>query len=230
MQAVILAGGKGKRLRPYTTILPKPMMPIGEKPILGITIEKLAASGIRDIIITVGYLSQIIRAYFGAGETFGVSIRYFVETEPLGTAGCLSLIDGLDDEFIVTNGDLLTDLDYHDLIAHHKKSGMKATICSYKKEVQLSLGVLDLRDNTVRDYIEKPTYEYDISTGIYMLHRSVIDHIPKNQHFDFPSLIKRLISLHEPINVYRLKGEWYDIGREEDYRAVLAKFDNAEQD
>jgi NDP-sugar pyrophosphorylase family protein len=230
MQAVILAGGKGKRLRPYTTILPKPMMPIGEKPILGITIEKLAASGIRDIVITVGYLSQIIQAYFGAGENYGVAIRYFVETEPLGTAGCLSLIDGLDDEFIVTNGDLLTDMDYNDLIAHHRKSGMKVTICSYKKEVQISLGVLDLRGDTVQDYIEKPTYRYDISTGIYLLHKSVIHHIPKNQYFDFPSLIKRLISQHEPINVYHLKGEWYDIGREEDYRAVLAKFDNAEQD
>jgi NDP-sugar pyrophosphorylase family protein len=230
MQAVILAGGTGKRLRPYTTILPKPMMPIGEKPILGIMIEKLAASGIRDIIMTVGYLSQIIRAYFGTGEAYGVTIQYFVESEPLGTAGCLSLIEGLDEEFIVTNGDLLTDLDYNDFIANHKKNGMKVTICSYQKAVQLSLGVLDLRDGTVRDYIEKPTYRYDVSTGIYILHRSVIDHIPKNQYFDFPSLIKRLISLKEPINVYRLEGEWYDIGREEDYRAVLAKFDNAEQD
>jgi NDP-sugar pyrophosphorylase family protein len=230
MQAVILAGGKGTRLRPYTTILPKPMMPIGEKPILGITIEKLAAGGIRDIIITVGYLAQIIQAYFGAGESFGVAIKYFVETEPLGTAGCLSLIDGLDEEFIVTNGDLLTDIDYNDLIAHHRKSGRKITICSCKKEVQISLGVLDLRGDTVQDYIEKPTYRYDISTGIYLLNRSVIDHIPKNQYFDFPSLIKRLIALHEPVNVYHLKGEWFDIGREEDYRAVLAKFEHAEQD
>ena len=230
MQAVILAGGKGRRLRPYTTILPKPMMPIGEKPILGIIIEKLAQSGIKDIIITVGYLEGIIRAYFGDGRKFGVNIEYFVETEPLGTAGCLSLIENLDEEFIVMNGDILTSLNFSDLIEYHRKMGNPVTICSYKKEIQLTLGVLVLAGNTVRDYIEKPQYAFDISMGIYAMNRKAVDHIPKNQYFDFPTLIKRLISVKEPISVYKFEGEWYDIGREEDYKAVLAKFDDGTQD
>jgi len=206
------------------------MMPIGEKPILGIIIEKLAGNGITDIIITVGYLAGIIRAYFGDGKKFGVNIEYFVETEPLGTAGCLSLIQNLNEEFIVMNGDILTSLNFNDLIEYHRKMGNPVTICSYKKEIQLTLGVLDLAGNTVRDYIEKPQYTFDVSMGIYAMNRKAVDHIPKNQYFDFPTLIKRLISVKEPISVYKFEGEWYDIGREEDYKAVLAKFDDGTQD
>ncbi len=230
MQAVILAGGKGRRLRPYTTILPKPMMPVGEKPILGIIIEKLAESGITDIIITVGYLAGIIRAYFGDGKQFGVNIEYFVETEPLGTAGCLSLIENLNEEFLVMNGDILTNLDYSDLLEYHRKMGNPVTICSYKKEIQLTLGVLELSGVAVRDYIEKPRYSFDISMGIYAMNRKAVDHVPKNQYFDFPTLIKRLISAQEPISVYKFEGDWYDIGREEDYKAVLEKYNAEEQD
>ncbi len=226
MQAVILAGGKGRRLRPYTTILPKPMMPIGEKPILGMIIEKLAESGIRKIVMTVGYLAGIIEAYFGNGEKYGVEIEYFVESEPLGTAGCLSLIDDLEEEFIVTNGDILSELDFNELVECHRKSGKNVTICSYRKEVPISLGVLELQNDEVLDYIEKPTYEFNVSTGIYVLSRSVVENIPKNQYFDFPTLIKKLISLKEPINVFKFEGEWFDIGREEDYKIVLEKYFN----
>jgi len=230
MQAVILAGGKGKRLRPYTTVLPKPMMPVGEKPILGVIIEGLARSGITDIVLAVGYLAGIIRAYFGDGKQFGVNIEYFVETEPLGTAGCLSLIENLQDEFIVMNGDILTSLNLNDLIEYHRKMGNPVTICSYKKEIQLTLGVLDLAGSTVKDYIEKPRYTFDISMGIYAMNRKAVGYIPKNQYFDLPTLIKRLIEVKQPISVYRFEGEWYDIGREEDYRAVLGKFDDEKQD
>ncbi len=230
MQAVILAGGKGKRLRPYTTILPKPMMPVGDKPILGIIIETLARSGITDIVLTVGYLAGIIRAYFGDGKEFGVNIRYFVETEPLGTAGCLSMIDGLDEEFIVMNGDILTSLDFDALIAFHRRLGNPVTICSYKKDVQLTLGVLQLSEDTVTDYIEKPRYSFDVSTGIYMMNRTVVSHIPRNRYFDFPTLIKALIAAREPISVFKFEGDWYDIGREEDYKAVLEKYNAGEED
>jgi NDP-sugar pyrophosphorylase family protein len=230
MQAVILAGGKGRRLRPYTTVLPKPMMPIGEKPILGIIIEKLARSGITDVVITVGYLAGIIQAYFGDGKKFGVDITYFVEKEPLGTAGCLSVIENLQDEFVVMNGDIFTSLDFNDLVAYHRRMGNPVTICSYKKEIQLTLGVLQLAGDTVQDYIEKPRYTFDVSTGMYAMNRKVVAHIPKNQHFDFPTLIKRLIAAKEPISVYAFEGEWYDIGREEDYRAILEKFDDTSED
>ncbi|MBI5056332.1 MAG: NTP transferase domain-containing protein [Nitrospirae bacterium] len=223
MQAVILAGGKGTRLRPYTTILPKPMMPIGEKPILEIIINKLVEGGVKKIIISVGYLAGIIQAYFGNGERFGVEIKYFIETEPLGTVGCLALIKNLEEEFIVTNGDVLTDLRFTDLIGNHKKSGKRVTICSYKKEVPISLGVLELHGSDVRDYIEKPTYSFYVSMGIYVINRGIVGNIPQKQYFDFPTLIKKLISLKEPINVYKFGGEWYDIGREEDYKQVLEK-------
>jgi len=224
MQAVILAGGEGTRLRPYTTVLPKPMMPVGEKPILEIIINKLAESGIKNIVISVGYLAAIIEAYFGNGERFGVNIEYFVESKPLGTAGCLALIENLEDEFIVTNGDILTDLDFGDLIQHHETHGRKVTICSYEKEVKISLGVLEIEDNTIKDYIEKPTYHFSVSMGMYVMNRSAIEHIPQNEHFDLPTLIKKLVSMDEPINVFRFEGEWHDIGREEDYKAVLEKY------
>ncbi len=225
MQAVILAGGKGTRLRPYTTILPKPMMPIGEKPILEIIINKLAESGVKKIIISVGYLAGIIQAYFGNGERFGIEIDYFIETEPLGTVGCLALINNLEEKFIVTNGDVLTDLNFSNLIEHHTKSRKKVTICTYKKEVPISLGVLELNGNVVQDYIEKPTYHFNVSMGIYVINKETVKNIPVNSYFDFPALIKKLISLGEEINVYKFEGEWYDIGREEDYKLVLEKYD-----
>lgn len=226
MQAIILAGGKGTRLRPYTTVLPKPMMPVGGKPILEIIIGQLAAAGVGKIVISVGYLAGIIQAYFGDGSKFGVRIDYFLESEPLGTAGCLSLIDGLDDRFIVMNGDILTNLDFTALLASHEKGARKVTICSYRKDVTISLGVLELDGNTVGDYIEKPTYSFAVSMGMYVMERDVVRHIPRGAYFDLPSLIRKLISAGEPINVFRFEGEWHDIGREEDYKAVLEKFDN----
>jgi NDP-sugar pyrophosphorylase family protein len=226
MQAVILAGGEGTRLRPYTTVLPKPMMPIGDKPILEIVIKKLADAGIKKIVLSVGYLEGIIRAYFGDGGKFGVDIEYFTEREPLGTAGCLGLIENLEDEFIVANGDVLTSLDFGDLLEHHRSHGRKVTICAYNKEVTISLGVLELNGDIVEDYIEKPTYSYSVSMGIYVMNRDVVQYIPRNEYFDLPTLIKKLISVNEPINVYKFEGEWHDIGREEDYKAVLDKFEH----
>jgi NDP-sugar pyrophosphorylase family protein len=226
MQAVILAGGVGTRLRPYTTVLPKPMMPIGEKPILEIVIKKLADAGIDNIVLSVGYLEGIIRAYFGNGDKFGVNIEYFTEREPLGTAGCLALIENLEDEFVVANGDVLTSLDFRDLLDHHSSHGRKVTICSFNKEVTISLGVLELKGDSVEDYIEKPTYNYSVSMGIYVMNRDIVQYIPRNEYFDLPTLIKKLISQKEPINVYKFEGEWHDIGREEDYKAVLDKFES----
>jgi len=226
MQAIILAGGRGTRLRPYTTVLPKPMMPIGEKPILEVIINKLAQSGIKKIVLSVGYLAGIIQAYFGDGRRFGVEIEYFVEAEPLGTVGCLALIQSLEEEFIVMNGDILTDLQFADLIRNHQKSDAKVTICSYRKTVPISLGVLEISGDELRDYVEKPVYSFLVSMGIYVINKSVVNHIPPKRYLDFPSFIKNLIALHVPLNVYRFEGEWFDIGREEDYKLVLEKFAN----
>lgn len=224
MQAVILAGGEGTRLRPYTMVLPKPMMPVGEKPILEIIINNFAENGIKNIVISVGYLAGIIRAYFGYGERFGVEIEYLVEKEPLGTAGCLAIIKDLEDEFIVSNGDILTNLTFVKLIEHHRKSGKNITICAHEKAVSVSLGVLELNGSILEDYIEKPTYKFYVSMGVYIINKEVVKYISPNSYCDFPTLIKKLISLNEPINVYKFNGEWYDIGREEDYKQVLEKF------
>ena len=202
------------------------MVDIWGKPFLEYQLELVKKGGISDFVLCIGYMGDQIEKHFGKGEKYGVNIRYSFEDEPLGTAGCLSLIDDLEEEFIVTNGDILSELDFNELVECHRKSGKNVTICSYRKEVPISLGVLELQNDEVLDYIEKPTYEFNVSTGIYVLSRSVVENIPKNQYFDFPTLIKKLISLKEPINVFKFEGEWFDIGREEDYKIVLEKYFN----
>jgi NDP-sugar pyrophosphorylase family protein len=138
----------------------------------------------------------------------------------------LALIQDLEEEFIVMNGDILTDLEFADLIKSHRKSGAKVTICTYRKAVPISLGVLEISGDEVRDYIEKPVYSFYVSMGIYAINRSVVRNIPPNRYLDFPSFIKNLIASKEPLNVYRFEGEWFDIGREEDYKQVLEKLAN----
>lgn len=226
MRAVILAGGEGRRLRPYTTVLPKPLMPLGNQPILETVVKQLARDGYTDLTFAVGYLSQLIEAYFGDGSKFGVNIDYSHEDKPLGTVGPLKLIDGLEDNFLVMNGDILTDLDYGDLMAKHKASDAVATICVYQKDVPVSLGVLDLDDNDeVTGYTEKPTLHYTASTGIYCFKRDVLEHIPDDQRFDLPDLVLKLIAEQKRVFAYRFAGKWLDIGRPEDYEQATDEFE-----
>jgi NDP-sugar pyrophosphorylase family protein len=172
MKAVILAGGKGTRLRPYTTVFPKPLMPIGDKPILEIIICQLKSCGLGDIIITVGHLGELITNFFGDGSKLGVNIKYTKEDQPLGTAGGLGLIkEELKDTFLMINGDTLTTLSFADLINYHKRNGAIATIALKKRGVYIDFGIVELDSNSsIKEYIEKPTLDYLVSS--FGLHQS----------------------------------------------------------
>ncbi|KKH95137.1 nucleoside-diphosphate-sugar pyrophosphorylase [Methanosarcina sp. 1.H.T.1A.1] len=226
MQAVILAGGKGTRLAPYTMVFPKPLMPIGDVPILEIVIRQLKKHGFTKIVLAVGHLAGLIEAYFEDGSKWGVEITYSREDEPLGTAGPLALLDDLDENFLVMNGDLLTNIDYSDLMCHHLESGALSTVSIYTKEVPISLGVLKLDDDgKIVDYIEKPTLKYKVSMGIYVFNNDVLNYIRRGKYLDFPDLIKTLIQKNKNVSGYMFEGYWMDIGRHEDYSKVLEEFE-----
>jgi len=226
MKAVILAGGRGTRLAPYTTILPKPLMPIGERPILDIIIHQLRHYGFNDINLAVGYLAELLMAYFGNGERFGVNITYSREEKPLGTAGPLSLVPGLTERFLVMNGDVLTAINYADMLASHRASSEIGTVAVYSRSVQIDLGVVEY-DGQYRltDYIEKPTHDYKVSMGIYIFEPRVLDFIPRNMRLDLPDLVKKLVAAGETVNCYPYNGYWLDIGRPDDYQQAVADFE-----
>ncbi len=226
MKAIILAGGKGTRLAPYTKILPKPLMPIGDMPILEVILRQLKCCGIDEIVLTVGYLSQILCAFFQNGERLGIKISYSFEDQPLGTAGPLSLIPDLNETFLVANGDVLTTLDFGDLIKAHKQSGAIATIASHAREVKVDLGVIQFDgSNQVTDYIEKPTYDFFVSMGIYIFEPKVLEYIPHNQYLDFPDLVLRLIESKQCVRGYIYDGYWQDLGRADDYEQAISDFE-----
>lgn len=227
MKAVVLAGGKGTRLLPYTRILPKPLIPIGEMPILEILIRQMRRAGIDDITLTVGHLSELMRAFFQDGSQFGLKISYSYEDMPLGTAGPLAMVDGLDDTFLVTNGDILTTLPIAELIAEHKRSGAAATIAMHERQVKIDLGVIQLNGgNRVQNYIEKPCYDYLVSMGLYVFEPHVIQYIPKGQYLDFPDLVKILIAKGEVVNGFPFSGYWQDLGRPDDYEQAILDFEH----
>jgi NDP-mannose synthase len=223
MQAIILAGGKGARLRPYTNIVPKPLLPIDNMPILEIILKQLKKYKFTEIVITIGHLGEIIKAYFGDGRKFDLKIRYSLEEKPLGTVGALSIVDNLEDNFLVMNGDILCNINFDDLYNFHLEKNKKVTIVTYEKNIKLSLGVIECKDDRLIDYIEKPEYKFDVSTGIYMLSKEVISLIPYNDYYDFPTLVKNIIPKEE-INVYKFNGFWFDIGTPEDYNQAQDSF------
>jgi NDP-sugar pyrophosphorylase family protein len=228
-RGVILAGGVGSRLRPYTTVLPKPLMPVGDRPVLEIVIRQLARAGFARLTIATGHLAGLIEAYFADGARFGVEIDYFREHEPLGTVGALSSIDGLDEDFLVMNGDVLTDLDYKALLDDHRRGGQIATIAANTKSVEISLGVLRTEDDDdpvrVTGYIEKPTLTYEVSMGVYCFSPRVMEFIPAGQRLDFPDLVLRLIDAGEAVRAWRSCDYWLDIGRSEDYAQAQEDFE-----
>lgn len=227
MQAVILAGGKGTRLAPYTMVFPKPLMPIGDMPILEIVIRQLKKYGFTKIVLAVGHLSGLIEAYFGDGSKWGVSITYSKEDQPLGTAGPIALLDDLDENFLVMNGDLLTNIDYSDLMLHHIESGALSTVSIYTKDVPINLGILELdKDGKIVNYIEKPTLKYKVSMGIYAFNKNILQFIDRGKYLDLPDLIKTLIQKNKNVSGYIFEGYWMDIGRHEDYSKVLEEFES----
>lgn len=227
MRAVILCGGKGTRLRPYTTVLPKPLMPIGDMPILEVVMRQLKQAGITRITMAVGYLAELLQAFFRDGQRIGVPIDYSFEDEPLGTVGPLTLIPDLDEPFLMMNGDVLTDLDYAALIAFHKAQGAAATIASYEREVKIDFGVIETDTaDYVQDYIEKPSFKYRVSMGVYVFEPRVLRYLEPRKRFDFPDLVKLLIADGEKVASYPFAGYWLDMGRPDDYERAIDEFES----
>lgn len=228
-RAVILAGGQGTRLLPYTTVLPKPLMPIGDRPVLDIVVRQLKRTGFERITIATGYLAELIEVFFGDGTSYGIPIDYYREREPLGTVGALALIDGLQDDFLVMNGDVLTDIDYGALLEHHRVSDAVATIATTMREVQISLGVLHREDAEdparLTGYSEKPILSHEVSMGVYCFSPAVLDYIEPQVRLDFPDLTLRLIGAGEIVRGWHSDGYWLDIGRHEDYQHAQEEFE-----
>ncbi len=226
MKAVILAGGKGARLAPYTKILPKPLMPIGDMPILELLLRQMKRAGVDEVYLTVGHLAGLLRAFFQDGDQLGLRICYSYEDHPLGTAGPLSLLSGLDDTFLVSNGDVLTDLNFDSLLEFHHDNQAAATIAMYTRQVKIDLGVIQLDgDHVIKGYIEKPKYEFQVSMGIYVFDPKVLKYIPYNQFLDFPDLVLRLIECGEKVVGYPFAGYWQDLGRPDDYEQAVREFE-----
>lgn len=221
-EAVILAGGKGTRLLPYTAVLPKPLMPIGEKCILEIIIGQLAESGFKKITLAVNHQAELIKAYFGNGERFGINISYSLETKALSTMAPLKLIPELPENFLVMNGDILTDLDYREFFEGHTKGKNLFTISAFRRENKVDYGVLEVNsENGLTGFKEKPMETFLVSMGIYMLNRRVLDVIPPDTVFGFDHLMYKLLEDQEKVVVHEHKGEWLDIGRPDDYSKAL---------
>jgi NDP-mannose synthase len=227
MKAVVLAGGKGARLAPYTTILPKPLMPIGDMPILEVMLLQMKAAGIEHVILTVGHLSELLRAFFKDGSQFGINISYSYEQCPLGTAGPIALVDGLDETFLVSNGDVLTTLNLRNLIQFHRDKKAMVTIAAHHRRSQIDLGVL-IKDGDccLTGYVEKPIYDFMVSMGVYVFEPAVMSYIPQNEYLDFPDLIKKLLAAGEKVVEYEFDGYWEDLGRPDDYARAAKDFEN----
>lgn len=225
MKAVVLAGGKGTRMLPYTNILPKPMLPIDGMPILEVLIRQMKRYGISEVILTVGHMAYLLESYFKDGSHYGVNICYSQEDEPLGTAGPLSLIEGLDETFMVMNGDVLTTLEFGNLIKYHRDRGGVATIATYRRKVNIDLGVVHINDgDEIENYTEKPSMNFNVSMGIYVFEPSVLAHIPKGEYLDFPDLVLKLINAGERVISYAFEGYWQDLGNQKDYIEASEEF------
>jgi NDP-sugar pyrophosphorylase family protein len=223
---VILAGGKGTRLAPYTTVLPKPLMPVAEMPILEIVLRQLRHFGFRRIVISVGHLEGLIRAFFGDGSRWQMDISYVSEDIPLGTIGPVRLIEGLDKPFIVMNGDLLTDIDFAALYEYHSQGKQAATVATTTKRIQISLGVLEVdEDKRLIGFLEKPVHTYSASMGIYVYEPSIVTLIPSNTHYGFDNLMLDMMSRGQVVRTYPFDGLWLDIGRHEDYEHATEEFE-----
>jgi NDP-mannose synthase len=226
-RAIILAGGRGTRLRPYTIAIPKPLVPLGEYPILEIVVRQLASSGFTHITLAVNHQAQIIKAYFQNGSQWGVKIDYSLEHEPLGTMGPLNQIIDLPNDFLVMNGDILTDLDYNMFYNLHCIKNNIFTISSKIREEKIEYGVLETNNmNLLIGFKEKPSVQYHVSMGIYMVSKRALQFIPRGLVYGFDNLMHDLISAGEKISVETFNGYWLDIGRPSDYERATEEFEH----
>jgi NDP-sugar pyrophosphorylase family protein len=227
MRAVVLAGGLGMRLRPYTTILPKPLLPIGDRPILEIILRQLARAGFSKVDHCVGHLGELIRVYFSESTVMPDELEigwHWEPGEPLGTAGALRVVPELDGTFLVMNGDILTTLDYGALVAHHRESGAALTIAVQGKRVEVDLGVLELDGDRVTGYREKPTLSYDVSMGVYVYEARALEHLPDGP-YQFPELVSLLLAAGEKVNAFRSDKTWFDLGTISEYERAVAELE-----
>jgi NDP-sugar pyrophosphorylase family protein len=227
MRAIILAGGKGIRLRPYTTLIPKPMVPLGGKvSILEVVLQQLAQSGFTHITLAVNHLSHLIMAYFGDGSRWGLKLDYSLEDEPLSTIGPLTLIDDLPENFLVMNGDILCNLNYKKFFEDHMHANADVSVSVYKRESKIDFGVLKYDENMIlREFHEKPVYSFDVSMGVYCLSRRVVEKLPRGGTYGFDNLMHDGISSNANIKVNPFNGYWLDIGRPDDYEYADQNFD-----
>jgi len=228
VRVVILAGGKGTRLKPYTSIFPKPLMPIGEMPILEVILRQLKTFGFENVTLSVNHLVDLIKAFFGDGSKLGLNISYCMEDRPMGTAGSLSLVDNISENFLVMNGDLLTTIDYSSIMKKHIKSDSIATIGVFPREVKIDFGVLEIdNDYQLLDYKEKPKIDYLVSMGIYAFKKSVLEFIPKSEYLDMPTLMINLKRAGKRVLTFKSNCDWLDIGRAEDYELATSEFERS---
>jgi len=224
--AVILAGGKGTRLRPYTIAMPKPLVPVGDYPIMEIIIRQLAKYGFDRIIITVNHQADLIKTYFGNGKKWGIHIEYSLETKPLGTMGPLHQIKDLPEHFLVMNGDILTDLNFAEFFEGHIKNGSIFTISGYSRKHKVDYGILHMDErNVLCGFEEKPELDYIVSMGIYAASKEIVTYIPSDTYYGFDHLMKQLIRMKKEVAVDRFYGYWLDIGRPEDYQTATECFE-----
>jgi NDP-sugar pyrophosphorylase family protein len=225
MRAVILAGGKGTRLRPYTTVLPKPLMPVAERPILELVLRQLARHGFTQVDLLVGHLGGLIKAYVDHVELpEGLELRFWWEDAPLGTAGALTRIDDLTEPFLAMNGDVLTTLDYAQLMRFHQAHNAELTIATHRQNVDIDLGVIESEEGYVTEYVEKPTMRFDVSMGVYVYDPSVLELIPERR-FDFPDVVNEMLKAGRRVAVYTGPGIWFDIGTIGEHERAAAEIE-----
>lgn len=227
MDAVLLAGGRGARLAPLTITVPKPLLPLGERPIIEVLIAQLAAAGVRRVFVCLGYLAPLMQAYLGNGERWGVRIETAVEATPQGTAGGLRGLRGLGDDFFVVNGDTLTDVSFGAMAEAHRKSGAWATVFTPWVDEQIDYGVvsIDAARGELTGYDEKPRRGYHVSSGVYVLSRQMLDLIPSDGAYDMPDLIRAAMGQGRKVAAYAVPAYWKDIGRLDHYEAATRDFE-----
>ncbi len=225
-RAIILAGGKGTRLKPYTVALPKPLVPVGKYPILEIIIKQLVYYNFERITITVNHQADIIKAYFGDGQKWRVNIDYSFEDKPLSTIGPLTQIHDLPDDFLVMNGDVLTNLNYSDFFEYHILQKNSFTISGFQRILSSEFGVLEIgQNNKLTGFSEKPQIHYTVSMGVYMVNKSILQYVPVDTFFGFDQLMLKLLTINQPADVKMFNGYWLDIGRPEDYDQAVSEFE-----
>jgi len=227
MQAVILAGGKGARLKPHTEEIPKPLVPVGGKPIVEILLSRMKDLGVTEVVMCVNHLADLIEKALGDGSRLGLNIRYSHEDQPLSTVAPLKLIDNLQDNFLVANGDILTDLDFAKLYQHHLDQKAQITVATHRRLNKIDYGVIGTNDEGVAvSFEEKPVFDFEVSMGVYVFSKSILSLVPEGAPFGFDHLMLKMLEENLPINTYSYDGYWMDIGRPEDYAQAQRDIEN----